>query len=235
MKLRSSFSARKGFTLVELLVVIVIILTLASISFVMVNKGKISAAKAECINNMRQLWLGASQFAEDHNGRLPANGMDDDGDTPIDESAGWMVAVAPYLYGEQGASGKLFLEGRFRCPTDPNVRKYAKSEKVEASYETVSYVPWTDGSSDLQNPQSPINISRGLNQGSVAWLSDGDAIPINLNVTSESEFSKYVLPAAIRHEGGVNVLYVGGNIKTIQDPTLETASPGIYKKEHLRN
>lgn len=234
MKLRSSFSSRKGFTLVELLVVIVIILTLAGVSFVMVTKGKVSAAKSDCMNNLRQLWIAGTQYADDHNGRLPANGVVDDTETPIDESEGWMVSIAPYLYGEAGASGTLYLEGKFRCISDPNVRRYANSEKVQASFDTVSYVPWTDGSSDLADPQSPINISRGLHQTNVAWLSDGDPIPTKLNVTSQAEFEKYVSPAAKRHDGAINVIYVGGEIKSIDDPEFSMVSPGIYKKEHLQ-
>jgi prepilin-type N-terminal cleavage/methylation domain-containing protein len=63
-------SFRKGFTLVELLVVIVIIAALASVAFVMVTRVRKTADQALTLSNMRQLGTTLLSYASDK-GRFP--------------------------------------------------------------------------------------------------------------------------------------------------------------------
>lgn len=62
--------SRKGFTLVELLVVIVIVAMLAGLLLPAVVRGRESARRAQCMNNQRQLALAMQQF-ENARGHLP--------------------------------------------------------------------------------------------------------------------------------------------------------------------
>ena len=222
-----------AFTLVELLVVIVIIIGLASIVIPMAMNAKGSTDVAECVTNLKELHTARLAYSNDNYGRLPANGMDDNEETLLDESKGWFVALAPYVY-DSSDSKKVLLEGKFRCPADLNQRQYNKKQNVEASAQTVSYVCWTDGSDNPEDPQSPINISRGYNQDTVAWLSDGNPVISGKNIANELDFTQAVLPAAERHGGKINVLYATGAIKTVEDPTFYKVSPGIAQKEHLK-
>ncbi len=64
--------AREGFTLVELLVVIVIMGILASIAFPVVVKVKQRAHIAECISNMQQVGGALRMYVDDFGGRFPA-------------------------------------------------------------------------------------------------------------------------------------------------------------------
>lgn len=230
----SLFVRRRAFTLVELLVVIVIIVSLASISFVVATKTRNSTDKVQCTANLKELHTAALAYSHDHYGRLPSNGLDDDPETSLDESEGWYVAVAPYLYGDMSTTKVARLDGKFRCTADERMRAYKSKDLKEASPETVSYVPWTDGSDVLEDVESPINISRGYAQDSVPWISDGIAIPTNKNVTKASDFEEYVLPAAERHDNSINVIYANGSIKTILSPTFMTTGEGVALKEHLK-
>ncbi len=68
----SFLNRRKGFTLVELLVVIGIIALLISVLLPALNRARQAAATLMCLSNVRQLALAATMFAQEHHGRVPA-------------------------------------------------------------------------------------------------------------------------------------------------------------------
>jgi prepilin-type N-terminal cleavage/methylation domain-containing protein/prepilin-type processing-associated H-X9-DG protein len=64
-------SQRRGFTLIELLVVIAIIAILAAILFPVFAKAREKARQTQCLNNQRQIVLGITMYAQDHDELLP--------------------------------------------------------------------------------------------------------------------------------------------------------------------
>ena len=109
----SSTGKRPGWTLVELLIVIVIIAILMSFLLVTVQMAMESANLSKCQSNLRQIGKAIAQFSNQNSGYLPTNGGPQPGDistgaagtwgvanntkAPRDQSACWAYQLLPFL------------------------------------------------------------------------------------------------------------------------------------------
>ena len=66
--------SRRGFTLVELLVVVGIIALLSSILLPSLNKAREASRSVKCMSNLRQLSQATLMFVNDHKGKMPGRG-----------------------------------------------------------------------------------------------------------------------------------------------------------------
>ncbi|MHB9035464.1 MAG: type II secretion system protein [Armatimonadota bacterium] len=62
----------RGFTIVELLVVVVVLAILSAIAFPVFTKTKETAKISECLSNMRQIGMGLRMYMDDYGDRFPA-------------------------------------------------------------------------------------------------------------------------------------------------------------------
>ena len=88
----------KGFTLVELLIVIAIIALLAAILFPVFARARESARRSSCQSNQKQLALGLLAYTNDYDERFPAITAET-----------WFVQIQPYVKSQQV----------LRCPSAP--------------------------------------------------------------------------------------------------------------------
>ena len=229
-----TFSANKlrGFTLIELMVVIAIIATLAAISAPTLTAYLDAGNESKCRAQLEQLAQLGSKYGQDisHRALLPTSGMEDDEDTDtVKETDGWWLALAPELdtvVYPKTPDGKMKVSAIFHCPSDHRT-EIGSDSTFAADEKSVSYVSWTDGSEDRSNPNSCIRLTAKQRLDSLPWLSDG--LPVKgESVTDLNTFKKQVLPAAERHKGKVLVLYASGVVKAVE---IDADDPkGSFKK-----
>src|ERR1039458_791660 len=101
----------KGFTLVELLVVVAIIAILAALLLPVLSGAKRYARRTTCLNNLRQINLGTRMYCDDSNDVMPAN---NGGET----NAPW-IAYKELMKNYVGLHGTSSRQDRlFACPAD---------------------------------------------------------------------------------------------------------------------
>src|SRR5687768_11876527 len=110
-----SRSARDGFTLTELLVVVAIMAILVGLMLPANRRVRESAARTKCMNNLKQLMLAVHLYEETGRPAAPPSpGLADHafptgclgpGATPEDRLS-WLVALLPYL--EQNELARRF-------------------------------------------------------------------------------------------------------------------------------
>ncbi|HEY0076510.1 MAG TPA: prepilin-type N-terminal cleavage/methylation domain-containing protein [Abditibacteriaceae bacterium] len=95
---------KSGFTLIELLVVIAIIALLAAILFPVFARARENARKTSCMNNVKQISLGWTQYAQDYDEQIVALANDvPPGPNPVVSAtySWWPVLLFPYTKSKQ--------------------------------------------------------------------------------------------------------------------------------------
>jgi prepilin-type N-terminal cleavage/methylation domain-containing protein/prepilin-type processing-associated H-X9-DG protein len=153
----------RGFTLVELLVVIGIIALLISILLPVLGKAREAANQAVCLSNQRQLGYAAMLFANDHRGYLPTCSDDQwakqadqnrrkfayrDEPTAPDGTGmvvkDWASALLPYLGGSDTDTFMTAPEEKskvLRCPSDPWLEQ---GQATGSGYTGPGYLIWNN-------------------------------------------------------------------------------------------
>src|ERR1041385_4250756 len=112
-----------GFTLFELLVVIVIIAVLASLFLPVLGKVKRSAQSTQCVSNLKQLQLAWLSYAHDNNDRLAPNKSRNIGLIQRSVAPSWVLGNAKWDRSSTNLrAGLLYAhasgESVYRCPSD---------------------------------------------------------------------------------------------------------------------
>lgn len=83
----------RGFTLVELLVVVAIIAALVALLLPAVQAARGAARRTQCGSNLRQVGLAIGHFCDAHRGRFPYTAHNEAGD----ETQSWIYTIGPFM------------------------------------------------------------------------------------------------------------------------------------------
>ena len=105
---------RRGFTLLELLVVVAIVAVLAGLGLPVLSGVQESGRSARCVGNLRQIFSGLSLYAQDHANRLPQrySYLDATG-----QKIGYCELILPYLDPDRTPANSDAAKKLFTCPS----------------------------------------------------------------------------------------------------------------------
>lgn len=166
---------RKGFTLVELLVVISIIALLLGVLLPILASARRTSQSVVCMSQLRQVGQATQVYAQDHHQLLPRSTHSylAHGGMP------WGYALSPYLdhgvYTGPGPQWDSLFNGLYRCPADDRreVWSYGKNVWFElsagetGSIEGAATGPIYPRTSDVPRPTATILYAE-LASGSMA-------------------------------------------------------------------
>ncbi|MGQ9731394.1 MAG: DUF1559 family PulG-like putative transporter [Candidatus Zipacnadales bacterium] len=199
---------RRGFTLIELLVVIAIIAILAAILFPVFARAREKARQTSCLNNLKQIGLGALMYSSDYDEILPV------GDRV--NSVWWYDIIQPYIKNTQ----------IYRCPSylAGATLGYGISKCMMCPH-WCSHTDWP-AEAQIQRPAEIVFVADSQTWLACSWLVAW------ANVCAAMCNPDRQIPANTRHNEGSNLVFCDGHAKWMAARAIGNSS---WDQDHFIN
>ncbi len=206
---------RKGFTLVELLVVIAVVAILSSILMPVFGRARAAARSTACVSNLRQIGQAFAMYAQDWEGSLPS-AMPYAVVAP--EGRAWMPALMPYV-----KDARIWI-----CPENTMpVPSYAYNTFLGfprimgmgygnsgLTMDTISVPANTFLAFDTPNNRADANNLNGGMGSYMIYVMPGQLAERHPNW--ESAYRERAPWQKPRHQDGNNVVFADGHVKWVR-------------------
>jgi prepilin-type N-terminal cleavage/methylation domain-containing protein/prepilin-type processing-associated H-X9-DG protein len=240
--------AGRGFTLVELLVVVAIIAVLAALLLPVFSKAKSKARQTACLSNQRQLGWAFMMYLNDHDDTFPTGATKSELGAHPEDWIWWQVypdtngvpsmrdaggsALAPYV---GGYDSRLF-----RCPADSDALKREQLWKANPTEEQYTYSYSLNGfgmdgmASYISKDRTMffLNKHSGIVRPSEKiMLAEEKGSVDNGDGTAVIDDGRWVptgYPLTSRHAGKANVTFADGHVAAVHRDFADSTHPEHY-------
>ena len=222
MNSRTNFSTvrpTRGFSLLELLVVVAIIAILAALLLPTLQSARERARRTACLSNLKQIGLALELYGRDSDDYFPNTSFGASAPGTYNGQYRWMDALDPYL-----KSAQIFVcpdasELKYQ-PRSLNYGGYAYNgayyQKPDPDAATPPCSKWDHGygvkQSEVEVPASTIWVTDAAGNYEISWSET--ALPA-INPTIPRTFGPFGLTDMVieRHQNFINVLWCDGHAK----------------------
>lgn len=211
----------RGFTLVELLVVVAILIVLASLAFIGSRKALDAAQNAECISSLRQLANAGQSYAAEH-GAYPNQGRQLDG-----SHTWWFKAMEEELGFEPGTNPSIIE----RAEKMPTCRKCLKTHGPGSNPDN-TFIRTYSMSHDLLNPTRNsegqfafpgLRTSQVVAPSMTAFFMDGSVAGNGPYWQYLTRINQWLKPENFIHNDKANVVFLDGHVQAFRLEDVPTS------------